>query len=114
MQLIESPGVDLGASGTWALIKIEHCKINIWQHSTVFTEREKSWARIKSELNYKNVQKLWPQCCKFLQGYIIKKITQTPEFFEEVKEKYEDEEYWQGPTQTVAQLPGATDLGGSK
>ena len=36
-------------------------KKNVLPHSTVFTELEKCCARSKSELNYKNIQKLSPQ-----------------------------------------------------
>ena len=56
-----------------------HAKINIWPHSIVFNEQKKCCARSKSQVNYENVQKLWPQCCKLQMGYRIRNITLTLE-----------------------------------
>ena len=77
----------------WAFFRnCGHAKKNIWPHSTVFTEQEKWCARSKSELNYKNVQKMSPQCCKLPKGYKIQNITQTLELFEVAEENYWDDD----------------------
>ena len=59
-----------------------------FDHIPVFTQQEKCCARSKSELNYKNVQKMAPQCCKLLKGYRIQNFTKTLELFEAAEENY--------------------------